>query len=143
MQYIFCGFSLFWFQRHSNISGKLLQLFRLNVFRSFFSLSFFSKLSLLLIEPQQVNSLPVVTVSSSHCLLNIVHLNNALHWVPLATSSVRTKYRLQRADLFASKLMTAMLKTSVKRGPAYNEQFPLYFFTRSKRNLMYMKLEAA
>ena len=86
MQYIFCGFSLFWFQRHSNISGKLLQLFRLNVFRSFFSLSFFSKLSLLLIEPQQVNSLPVVTVSSSHCLLNIVHLSNALHWVSLTTS---------------------------------------------------------
>ena len=143
MHYIFCGFSLFWFQRHTNISGKLLQAFRLNVFRWFFSLSFFSKLSLLLIEPQQVNSLPVVTVSSSHCLLNIVHLHNALHWVPLTTSSVRTKYRLQRADLFASKLMTSMLKTSVKRAPAYNGQFLLYLFTRSKWNPMYMKLEAA
>ena len=40
--------------------------------------------------------------------------NGHLHWVPLTTTSVITSYYIQEEDFFASKSMTAMLKSSFK-----------------------------
>ena len=49
-----------------------------------------------------------------------------LHWVPLTTSSVITRTRLERADFFTSKSLTAVFK------------FLLHLFIRCKRDPVYL-----
>ena len=46
-----------------------------------------------------------------------------VHWVPLTTNSVTTSTRLQQADFFVSKSLTAMLNVRLSQVPACNQQF--------------------
>ena len=61
-------------------------------------------------------------------------------WVPHTTSSVTPS---TQAGFFASKSLTALVKSSVTMSNTYTEQFLLHRFTRCKQDPMYVMYSIA
>ena len=70
----------------------------------------------------------------------MVHVGSLAHWVPLTTSSVTSSTRLERADFFATKSLTVMLKSSVTTTTHLKQATSLYFVTRCERDPVYMDM---